>query len=60
VQILHGRRVCKPKPLCDQCSIRDDCDYFEHVIKKAPVARASKARPARTVKVRTTRGKRRG
>ena len=27
VQILHGRRVCRPKPLCDQCSIRDACDY---------------------------------
>jgi endonuclease-3 len=25
--ILHGRRVCKPKPLCDRCSVRDDCDY---------------------------------
>jgi endonuclease-3 len=28
VQILHGRRICKPKPLCDQCSVRDDCDYY--------------------------------
>ena len=26
--ILHGRRICKPKPLCDQCAVRDDCDYF--------------------------------
>ena len=34
VQILHGRRICKPKPLCDQCSIRDDCDYFRHVVSK--------------------------
>ncbi len=34
VQILHGRRVCKPKPLCDQCSVRDDCDYFRLVISK--------------------------
>ena len=34
VQILHGRRVCKPKPLCDQCSVRDDCDYFRLVIAK--------------------------
>ena len=32
VQILHGRRVCKPKPLCDQCSVRDDCDYFRLVV----------------------------
>ena len=28
VQILHGRRICRPKPLCDQCSVRDDCDYY--------------------------------
>jgi len=34
VQILHGRRVCKPKPLCDECSVRDDCDYFRNVISK--------------------------
>ncbi len=23
--ILHGRRVCKPKPLCDRCAARADC-----------------------------------
>lgn len=23
--ILHGRRVCKPKPLCHQCHARADC-----------------------------------
>jgi endonuclease-3 len=34
VQILHGRRVCKPKPLCDQCWVRDDCDYFRLVISR--------------------------
>ncbi len=32
VQILHGRRVCRPKPLCDQCSVRDDCDYYRTVV----------------------------
>ena len=26
--ILHGRRICKPKPLCDQCAARDDCDFW--------------------------------
>jgi endonuclease-3 len=26
--ILHGRRICKPKPLCDRCAVRDDCDYY--------------------------------
>src|SRR6187401_2574100 len=28
VQILHGRRVCRPTPLCEQCSVRADCDYY--------------------------------
>lgn len=30
--ILHGRRICRPKPLCDQCVVRDQCDYFRLVI----------------------------
>src|SRR5258707_4245616 len=36
VQILHGRRVCKPKPLCDQCSVRDDLDYYRLVVARGP------------------------
>ena len=26
--ILHGRRVCRPKPLCPTCLVQDYCDYF--------------------------------
>lgn len=26
--ILHGRRICTPKPLCDRCAVRSDCNYF--------------------------------
>ncbi len=26
--ILHGRRICKPKPLCDRCAVRDACLFF--------------------------------
>ena len=26
--ILHGRRICKPRPLCDRCAVREDCDYY--------------------------------
>jgi len=33
--ILHGRRICRPKPLCDQCVVRDDCDYYRLVVSKA-------------------------
>ena len=48
VQILHGRRICKPKPLCDRCSVRDDCDFYEHVVKKPPDRREKR-------KIRTPR-----
>ena len=34
--ILHGRRVCKPTPLCDRCAVADDCDYYRLVIAPAP------------------------
>jgi endonuclease III len=27
--ILHGRRICRPKPLCPECVVQDDCDYFQ-------------------------------
>jgi endonuclease III len=26
--ILHGRRICKPKPLCERCTIRAHCAYY--------------------------------
>src|SRR5262245_48721299 len=26
--ILHGRRICRPKPLCDRCAVRADCEYY--------------------------------
>ena len=26
--ILHGRRICKPRPLCEQCVVRTDCEYY--------------------------------
>jgi endonuclease-3 len=28
VQILHGRRICRPKPLCDKCLVISDCNYY--------------------------------
>jgi endonuclease-3 len=30
--ILHGRRICKPRPLCEQCAVRKDCDYYRTVL----------------------------
>jgi endonuclease-3 len=62
VQILHGRRICKPKPLCDQCSVRDDCDYYHQVVVKEHIGRGPthrrKGGPSRPPAKRTT--KRRG
>jgi endonuclease-3 len=52
VQILHGRRVCRPKPLCDQCMVRDDCDFYQLVLRGASPA-AKKKDDAR--RVRTAR-----
>ena len=35
ILILHGRRICKPKPLCDRCAVRDDCEYYRSLGPKA-------------------------
>jgi len=32
--ILHGRRICRPRPLCDDCVVRDDCDYYRMVVSR--------------------------
>ena len=32
--ILHGRRICKPRPACDRCAVRDHCNYFRTVVSK--------------------------
>jgi endonuclease-3 len=41
--ILHGRRICKPKPLCDQCAVQEECDYFQHLVHRdQPAARSLK------------------
>ena len=38
--ILHGRRICKPKPLCERCAVRPDCRYYRTVIAKLGTAAA--------------------
>jgi endonuclease-3 len=40
--ILHGRRLCRPKPLCERCSLRDDCDFYRNLRHASP--RVRKAR----------------
>jgi endonuclease-3 len=45
--ILHGRRICRPKPLCDQCFVVDDCDYYRLVVSREshPAKPKPKAEP---------------
>jgi endonuclease-3 len=42
--ILHGRRICKPRPLCDRCAVRDDCNYYRAAMGVIP-ARAPAQQP---------------
>ena len=32
--ILHGRRICKPRPLCPECIVRPHCLYYRNVVSK--------------------------
>ena len=41
--ILHGRRICRPQPLCDRCAVRDHCRYYRQVRRST----ASPVRPVR-------------
>jgi endonuclease III len=40
--ILHGRRVCRPAPLCDRCQVRSSCSYFRRLGATAPRRRRSR------------------
>ena len=44
--ILHGRRICRPKPLCESCNAREDCNYYRvEVAKRPPSPRQRRASP---------------
>jgi endonuclease-3 len=42
--ILHGRRICKPKPLCPSCSVLAECDYYRDMIA---LPRSTRSRAAK-------------
>jgi len=50
--ILHGRRICKPRPQCDRCAVREDCDYYRAalgvvaVVRKTAVGRSAVGKSA--------------
>jgi len=53
--ILHGRRICRPKPLCPECVVQDDCEYFhalQRVERRGSPSRL-KAKPPRKAAKRT-------
>jgi endonuclease-3 len=50
--ILHGRRICKPTPLCDQCAARDVCAFVAALHRERPAPPPSRRAKKR---VRTAR-----
>lgn len=52
--ILHGRRICKPKPRCQICNLRSDCDFYRTGVLSHSTRRAPHAKPAsRRARTRT-------
>jgi endonuclease III len=45
--ILHGRRICRPRPLCDTCAVLEFCPFGQKWTRER-----LKARPASTPKPR--------
>ena len=43
--ILHGRRVCNPKPHCDRCQVRTLCVYFRNLGAVATKSKTKTKRP---------------
>jgi endonuclease-3 len=52
--ILHGRRVCRPRPLCDRCTVQEVCDYFRTLTRERATA-AGRRRSVAPRKVRAPR-----
>jgi len=44
--ILHGRRICKPKPLCKICHVRPDCDFYRTGVVTKPITSTRSTRKA--------------
>ena len=54
--ILHGRRICKPRPLCHRCHARDDCAHAgAKAGAKGGAAPPSRSRPPRARRSGSTR-----
>jgi endonuclease-3 len=55
--ILHGRRICRPRPLCDRCAARDLCRYYRSLGAARGSKPAKAVATARSVRARGTRPK---
>jgi endonuclease III len=51
--ILHGRRICRPTPLCERCNARRDCDFYR---SGGIVVRAGRSRKKAAGKPKTSTG----
>ncbi len=63
--ILHGRRICRPRPLCEQCRVVELCEYARAWHKttamtttaaraKAAVSAKASSKPLKTTKTKAT------
>jgi endonuclease III len=53
--ILHGRRICKPKPMCEQCAIQDACEYYRLTVNRSETSRPRKGKQARSLRTQRPR-----
>jgi len=53
--ILHGRRICRPKPLCPRCNVRPDCDFYRTGFMTKPIKSGRPAKSARPPFKRTAK-----
>ncbi len=53
--ILHGRRICKPQPLCDRCAVRGQCDFYRSGAAGVSRAEGRNLREKRSRTQKTTR-----
>lgn len=58
--ILHGRRICKPKPMCQICNVRPDCDFYRTGVQTKPAGPSTRKSPSAAKKTSSLRAKRRG
>lgn len=56
VLILHGRRICRPTPLCNRCAVKDRCAYVRNLGAATKPASRRSSTPREPRRVRTPRG----